>query len=78
MLTDLHVHLRKDDPNTPASEAFTTANADRYREVAEERGITELGVSEHIYRFNQSLAVWDHPFWRAEARDDLDRRFTNS
>ena len=72
MLTDLHVHLRKDDPNTPASEAFTTANADRYREVAEERGITELGVSEHIYRFNQSLAVWDHPFWRAEARDDLD------
>ena len=55
MLTDLHVHLRRDDPNTPASEAFTTANADRYREVAEERGITELGVSEHIYRFNQSL-----------------------
>jgi histidinol-phosphatase (PHP family) len=72
VLTDLHVHLRKDDPNTPASEAFTTGNVDRYREVAEERGIAELGVSEHIYRFRQALSVWEHSFWRAEAKDDLD------
>jgi histidinol-phosphatase (PHP family) len=72
VLTDLHVHLRRDDPNTPASEAFTTANADRYREVAEERGIAELGVSEHIYRFSAALDVWQHPFWRSQAVDDLD------
>ena len=72
MLTDLHVHLRRDDPNTPASEAFTTGNVDRYREVAESRGISELGVSEHIYRFRQALTVWQHSFWRAEATDDLD------
>jgi histidinol-phosphatase (PHP family) len=72
VLTDLHVHLRKDEPNTPASEAFTTGNVDRYREVAEERGIAELGVSEHIYRFRQALSVWEHSFWRAEAKDDLD------
>jgi histidinol-phosphatase (PHP family) len=72
VLTDLHVHLRKDEPNTPASEAFTTGNVDRYREVAESRGITELGVSEHIYRFRQALSVWQHSFWRAEAKDDLD------
>jgi histidinol-phosphatase (PHP family) len=72
VLTDLHVHLRKDEPNTPASEAFTAANVDRYREVAEERGIAELGVSEHIYRFRQALSVWEHSFWRAEAKDDMD------
>ena len=72
VLTDYHVHLRPDDPSTAAAEALHAANADRYREVAEERGITELGVSEHIYRFNAALAVWEHPFWRAEARDDLD------
>jgi histidinol-phosphatase (PHP family) len=72
VLTDLHVHLRRDDPNTPASEAFSTGNVDRYRAVAEERGIAELGVSEHIYRFRQALDVWQHSFWRAEARDDLD------
>jgi len=72
VLTDLHVHLRKDGPNTPASEAFTPANVDRYRAAAEEHGITELGVSEHIYRFRQALDVWQHSFWRAEATDDLD------
>ena len=72
MLTDLHVHLRRDDSNTPAREFLTTANVDRYREAAERHGITELGVSEHIYRFRQALSVWEHSFWRAEAKDDLD------
>jgi histidinol-phosphatase (PHP family) len=72
MLTDLHVHLRPDDGDTPPERYFTAANAERYRTVASERGIEELGVSEHVYRFRQALAVWDHPFWRAWARDDLD------
>lgn len=72
MLTDYHVHLRPDDPGTDAAEHFTTANAERYREAASERGIGELGVSEHVYRFRQALEVWDHPFWRQQAVDDLD------
>ena len=37
-----------------------------------EAGIAELGVSEHIHRFEQSLGVWDHPFWREQALDDID------
>ncbi|MEA2341702.1 MAG: histidinol-phosphatase family [Solirubrobacteraceae bacterium] len=72
MLTDYHVHLRPDAPDTPAERFFTTANAERYRVVAEERGIAELGVSEHVYRFTQALDVWDHELWRESARDDLD------
>jgi histidinol-phosphatase (PHP family) len=40
--------------------------------VASERGIAELGVSEHVYRFAQALDVWRHPFWREYAHDDLD------
>jgi histidinol-phosphatase (PHP family) len=72
MLTDYHVHLRPDDPGTTAERFFTTGNAERYREVAADRGIAELGVSEHIYRFNQALAVWDHDLWRKSAADDLD------
>ena len=39
---------------------------------AEAAGIAELGVSEHIHRFTQSLELWDHPFWREQALDDLD------
>jgi histidinol-phosphatase (PHP family) len=73
VLTDYHVHLRADDPaNTPAESAFTTANAQRYREAAGERGIEELGVAEHVYRFTQALDVWNHPLWVESARDDID------
>ncbi len=72
MLTDLHVHLRPDGPDTPAERYFTRENAERYTTVAAERGIDVLGVSEHVHRFVQSLEVWEHPFWRASATDDLD------
>jgi histidinol-phosphatase (PHP family) len=72
MLTDYHIHLRTDDPEASAAEHFSSANVERYREVASERGIAELGVSEHVYRFRQALDVWQHPFWMQYAKDDLD------
>jgi histidinol-phosphatase (PHP family) len=73
VLTDYHVHLRPDDdPEWPAERAFTDENAGRYREVAAERGVEELGVAEHVYRFYQALSVWQHPFWRQRATDDID------
>jgi histidinol-phosphatase (PHP family) len=72
LLTDYHVHLRPDEAGTPARRFFTAANAERYRAVASERGIEELGVSEHVYRFRQALDVWRHPFWAGQAVDDLD------
>ena len=72
MLTDYHVHLRPDEPDTPAEGYFTAANADRYRDAADAAGIAELGVSEHIHRFRQALDVWRHPFWVEQAVDDLD------
>jgi len=72
MLSDLHVHLRPDEENTAAEDYFTAENAERYRAVAADRGIEELGVSEHVHRFTAALEVWDHPFWREWATDDLD------
>ncbi len=72
MLTDYHVHLRPDDPGTTAERYFTSADAERYREAASEKGIAELGVSEHVHRFYDALDVWDHPFWRENAADDLE------
>jgi len=71
-LTDYHVHLRPDEDGTQAERFFTAANAERYREIAAERGIEELGVAEHLHRFVQALDVWTHPFWRRWAHDDLD------
>jgi histidinol-phosphatase (PHP family) len=72
MLTDYHLHLRPDGGNSTVAEYHTTANFERYRAAAEERGIAELGVSEHVYRFAQALDVWRHPFWEQFAHDDLD------
>ena len=73
MLTDYHVHLRPDDAGPDSAlDAFTEANAERYREVAGERGIDELGVAEHVYRFTAALDVWQHPMWERYAVDDLD------
>jgi len=72
LLTDYHVHLRPDDADATPARHFTAANAERYRETAAERGIQELGVAEHVYRFRAALDVWEHPFWREWAHDDLD------
>lgn len=71
MLTDYHVHLRPDSIDATAELHFTAENAERYRAVATDRGITELGVAEHIHRFRDALDVWQHPFWREFAHDDL-------
>jgi histidinol-phosphatase (PHP family) len=76
VLTDYHVHLRPDEGDTPPGRYFTTANAERYREVASERSIEELGVAEHVYRFVQSLEVWGHPWFRHWAHDDIDEYCT--
>jgi histidinol-phosphatase (PHP family) len=72
MLTDYHLHLRPDEPDTPPQRYFTAENVERYREAADAAGVEELGVSEHVYRFTQALELWRHPFWEEQARDDLD------
>jgi len=72
VLTDYHLHLRPDDLDASADEYFTQENFERYRATASERGIAELGVSEHVYRFEQALDIWRHPFWVSYATDDLD------
>jgi histidinol-phosphatase (PHP family) len=72
VLTDYHVHLRPDEDGSTAERYFTPANAERYREAAEQGGIEELGVAEHIHRFVQSLDIWSHPWYRHWAKDDVD------
>jgi histidinol-phosphatase (PHP family) len=71
MLTDYHLHLRPDDLDAAVAEYHAEENAERYRAAASERGIAELGVSEHIYRFREALEIWQHPFWESYAHDDM-------
>jgi histidinol-phosphatase (PHP family) len=71
VLTDYHVHLRPDELEATPDKYFTEENVERYLEAAGETGISELGVSEHVYRFSDALGIWDHPFWQQNAHDDL-------
>lgn len=71
MLTDYHLHLRPDDEDATFDRFMTAENAARYRAAATAAGIAELGVSEHIHRFVDCLQIWDHPFWKINALDDL-------
>jgi histidinol-phosphatase (PHP family) len=72
VLTDYHLHLRSDEPDTPPERFFTPENVERYLAAAAAAGVEELGVSEHVYRFRQALELWRHPFWEEQALDDLD------
>jgi histidinol-phosphatase (PHP family) len=72
MLTDYHLHLRPDEAGSTFERYFTAENVERYLAVARERGIEELGVSEHVYRFSVALELWSHPLWVENAVDDLD------
>ncbi len=72
MLTDYHLHLRPDEPDTTVERYFTAENVERYRAAAAASGIEELGVSEHVYRFRQALDLWRHPLWVENAVDDID------
>jgi len=71
VLTDYHVHLRPDDLDATADAYFTPENVERYLDAAARAGIEELGASEHIYRFEAALQIWDHEFWRQNATGDL-------
>jgi histidinol-phosphatase (PHP family) len=72
LLTDYHLHLRPDDDDGPPERfAFTPENVESYLEAARRAGVEELGCSEHVYRFRDALAIWRHPFWEEQARDDL-------
>jgi len=72
MLTDYHLHLRPDEEDASPEQYFTAENVDRYLAAASAAGIEELGVSEHVYRFEQALDLWSHPLWVDNARDDID------
>jgi len=72
VLTDYHLHLRPDDADASPERYYTEENVERYLAAASEAGIEELGVSEHVYRFRDALAVSRHPLWEELASDDLD------
>ncbi|HSJ72867.1 MAG TPA: histidinol-phosphatase [Miltoncostaeaceae bacterium] len=79
MLTDYHMHLQPDGAGAraaaaPAWEAdgghLSSAWIGRYAERARSRAVSEIAITEHVYRFAQARDWSEDPWWREEATED--------
>jgi histidinol-phosphatase (PHP family) len=70
MLVDYHMHLAADD--APLDEpALALPAIGRYVEAARARGVAEICMTEHVYRFAATRDWFDQPWWRDCARNDV-------
>jgi histidinol-phosphatase (PHP family) len=69
VIVDYHMHLR--DPEERID--HTVEAVERYAENAAERGIDEIGISEHIYYFEQTRRLWEPEYMLERCVYDLDR-----
>ena len=68
MIVDYHMHLRADDESLDHS----VDAVERFVEAAMERGVDEIGFSEHVYYFRETLAAWDVPYQYERCSYELD------
>lgn len=63
-MSDYHIHLAPHRP-MPEPVHFTADLVERYVEVAAARGISEIAITEHVYRCKEALPIlgdfWDDP-----------------
>jgi histidinol-phosphatase (PHP family) len=71
-LSDYHLHLHPHgrDYDWPPLGQYPVGLIESYVEAAGERGVTELGFTEHLYRTAEGAAVLGR-FWESEPRRDL-------
>ena len=58
MIVDYHMHLRAPDESID----HTIEAVERFVEAAAERGIDEIGFTEHVYYFEQTRHMWSVPY----------------
>ncbi|HET7760393.1 MAG TPA: histidinol-phosphatase [Gaiellaceae bacterium] len=68
MIVDYHLHLRDSRERI----AHTADGVEPFVETAAERGVDELGFTEHVYYFRQTRALWELPYQTERCVYDLD------
>lgn len=63
-ITDYHVHVERGP--------YTVEWLEQFVHQAAKAGITELGISEHAYRFHQTRELLTNPWVEARKTEDLD------
>ena len=72
VIVDYHLHLRPDGTGLD-EDAYTPEHLAQYAATARERGVGEIAITEHIYRFAQASHLSDHVYWREHTLADIDR-----
>lgn len=70
---DYHTHLHPHGPHSgagPAPGTYPPGHIESYVDVASSRGLSEVGLTEHLYRCVESEPVLGR-FWEDEPRTDL-------
>jgi histidinol-phosphatase (PHP family) len=68
LIVDYHMHLRAPDESID----HTVEAVERYVETAAERGIHEIGFTEHVYYFQQTRPIWSLPYQLHRCRFDIE------
>jgi histidinol-phosphatase (PHP family) len=65
---DYHMHLRNEREEID----HTVEAVERFIEAAANRGVDEIGFSEHVYYFRQTRSLWTVPYQTERSVYDLD------
>jgi len=68
VIVDYHMHLRAPDESLD----HTVEAVERFVEAAAERGIDEIGFSEHVYYFQQTRPLWSVSYHVERCKYDLE------
>jgi histidinol-phosphatase (PHP family) len=68
LIVDYHMHLRAPDESIE----HTVDAVERYVDVARERGIDEIGFTEHVYYFEEARPLWSASYHLQRSRYPLD------
>ena len=72
MIVDYHMHLRGGLVGGSEEVDHTPAAVGPYLEAAAERGVDEIGFTEHVYYFRQTREIWINDYERERCVHDLD------
>jgi histidinol-phosphatase (PHP family) len=71
VIVDYHMHLRRPTPDREEVD-HTSAALLPYLETAAERGVDEIGLTEHVYYFRQTREIWQLEYQLERCVHDLD------
>jgi len=69
VIVDYHMHLRAPDESLDHS----VEAVERFVEAAAERGVDEIGFTEHVYYFEETRSLWSVPYHVERCRYPIER-----